>query len=141
MREHTQSRRSFLSLLPAAVVAFLGGRPAAAAQPQARGGRFQHPDPRPGVDASRVVPADKLDRELAAIFDGVREIPHVVDGIQCYCGCAEVPDHYSLLSCYEADGMAQVCAICKGEGRLVARLHRQGKSLNEIRAAIDAEFG
>jgi hypothetical protein len=37
--------------------------------------------------------------------------------------------------------MAQHCVICQGEARLAFRLHEQGKSLDQIRAAIDAKFG
>ena len=65
----------------------------------------------------------------------------VVDGIRCQCGCSALEGKYSLLSCYEADGMAAHCQICQNEGRLAYRLHKQGKTLDEIRAAIDAKFG
>jgi hypothetical protein len=104
---------------------------------------WTHPKPRPGIDASHVLPRDRLgDHPSAAeAFDMVRQIPQVVDGIRCHCGCAENPDYYSLLSCYEGDGMAQDCHICQGQGRLAYRLHRQGKTLDEIRAAIDAKYG
>ena len=37
--------------------------------------------------------------------------------------------------------MAQHCVICQGEARLAFRMHEQGKSLDEIRAAIDEKFG
>ena len=47
---------------------------------------------------------------------------------------------YSLLSCYESDAMARDCAVCQGQARLATRLHRLGKSLDEIRAAIDAKY-
>jgi hypothetical protein len=76
----------------------------------------------------------------APIFDMVRQIPQVADGIRCTCGCAEIPEYYSLLSCYEMDGMAQHCLICQGTARLVFRLHREGKTLDQIRAAVDAKF-
>ena len=36
---------------------------------------------------------------------------------------------------------AKECAICQGQGRLAVRLHKTGKSLDEIRAAVDAKFG
>jgi hypothetical protein len=78
---------------------------------------------------------------LVALFDSVREIPEIVDGIHCNCGCTNPPEFYSLLSCYEERGMARECAICQGQGRLVVRLRKEGKSLDEIRAAIDAKFG
>ena len=102
-----------------------------------------HPTPRPGIDASKVLTHDQLTEHPAAesVFEMVRKIPQVVDGIRCQCGCAELPEFYSLLSCYEADGMAQHCVICQGEAKLAFRLHEQGKSLDQIRAAIDAKFG
>jgi hypothetical protein len=149
MQNDTHTRREFLSLLPGLLVASATAvatvaRPAGASKLPiwyAGLGANGHPEPRPGIDASRVTPADQLDPGIAKLFDMVREIPQVVDGIHCYCGCADIPDSYSLLSCYEQDGMARVCKICQGEGKLVYRLHKQGKSLNAIRAAIDAEFG
>lgn len=105
--------------------------------------RDRHPEPRPGVTASRVLPASDLSEHPDAIpvFDLVREIPHVVDGIRCQCGCADAPDKYSLLSCFETDGMAQDCTGCKGQARLAHRLHRAGRSLADIRTAIEREFG
>ena len=75
------------------------------------------------------------------VFDQVREIPQVIDGIRCQCGCADQEGFYSLLSCYEADAMARHCQICQGQGRLAYRLNKEGKTLDEIRAAIDARFG
>jgi hypothetical protein len=103
-----------------------------------------HPTPRPGITAAKVLTSDKLDgkTDLIALFDGVREIPEVVDGIRCQCGCAASEGFYSLLSCYEGDGaMAKLCHICQGEGKLAIRLHTEGKPLDAIRSAIDAKFG
>jgi hypothetical protein len=100
-----------------------------------------HPDPRPGVDASRVLPAEEVAPHVADLYDRIREIPHVVDGIGCHCGCAEIGGMYSLLSCYEESGMAQYCEICQGEGRIAHRLHEEGRTLDEIRTAIDRRFG
>ena len=102
-----------------------------------------HPKPRPGIDASKVLAADKLrdsPRVLLA-FDEVRRIPQIVDGIRCHCGCAGAPGFYSLLSCFEGEAMARMCDICRGHGRLAFRLHKAGKSLDEIRAAIDDRYG
>jgi hypothetical protein len=101
-----------------------------------------HPMPRPGIDASKVLKAEQLTEnpKAAPVFDMVRQIPQVADGIRCQCGCADEPGFYSLLSCYEADGMAQHCHICQGEARLAFTMHQQGKTLDEIRAAIDDRF-
>lgn len=126
------SRRQALALMPLFFLSIAARRPT------------RHPDPRRGITAARVLKRDQLadvDADVSKIFDMVREIPHIVDGIYCHCGCAELEDHYSLLSCYEADAMARACEICQGEGRMVYQLHKQGKKMKEIRAAIDRNFG
>jgi hypothetical protein len=104
-------------------------------------GSGKHPDPRRGIDASKVLASDKVAPDAAPVFDMVREIPQIIDGIGCYCGCADIPDYYSLLTCFETDGMAQACVVCKGQARLAYRLYKAGKSLTAIRGAIDAEYG
>lgn len=103
-----------------------------------------HPDPRPGIDGSKVLGADELSGfpHLVRLFDSIREIPHIVDGIRCYCGCADLDGFRSLLSCYEAPGgMARFCEICEGEGRLAFNRWKEGQSLEQIRRAIDARYG
>ena len=102
-----------------------------------------HPEPRVGITAAKIpASADLTHKSAGRTFDQVRQIPQIVDGIRCHCGCAENPDFYSLLSCYEGpDAMAQHCVICQGQGRLAFSLSREGKSLDEIRAAIDQEYG
>ena len=130
-------RRHFLTLLPLVPLVALS-RSARAVPVQ----RPKHPTPRPGITAARVLPDSKLhDKSVAALFAMVRESPQVMDGIRCNCGCAEFPGFYSLLSCYEKDGMAQHCVICQGQARVAFRLHKEGWSLAGIRRAIDAEFG
>jgi hypothetical protein len=110
---------------------------AAAATPGA------HPTPRRGITGAKVVAASELASrpELVTLFDGIRAIPAIADGIRCSCGCAELPGFYSLLSCFEGDGMAKICPICQGTGRLVVRLHGEGESLAQIRVAVDAQYG
>jgi hypothetical protein len=122
-------------LSPRDAWAALGGAPR-------RGTKGPHPTPRPGIDASKVLKAGQLTEnpKAAPVFDMVRQIPGIADGIRCQCGCADDPEFYSLLSCYEADGMAQHCHICQGEARLAYAMHEQGKTLDEIRAAIDDRF-
>ena len=102
-----------------------------------------HPKPRPGIDASKVLSGERLkvSPRVRMAFDEVRQIPAIVDGIRCHCGCAGSEGFYSLLSCFEGDGMARMCDICRGQGRLAFRLHRAGKTLDEIRAAIDDRYG
>ena len=134
------TRRHFIALLPATLFATASsvGRRHVALIPGS-----DHPTPRPGITAAKVLTRDQLGdhKDAAPVFDMVREIPQVVDGIRCQCGCGKLESKYSLLSCFEDEGMAGHCEVCQNEGRLVYRLHKQGKSLTEIRAAIDAKFG
>ena len=134
-----QSRRGFLITLPGVLVALGAGR-GWAMSPVAVAQKKPHPEPRRGIDASRVIAAKYLDGEKDVIeaFDLVREIPEVIDGIRCSCGCDRIDGNYSLLSCFEQDGMAAHCEVCREEARRVHKLHRHGKSLAQIRAALDA---
>jgi hypothetical protein len=135
------SRRSFLVLLPVALIA-VGGERGWAASSMRGEQKKPHPTPRRGIDASHVVAARELDGDADAIetFDMIRQIPEIADGIRCSCGCDEAESFYSLLSCFERDGMARECPICKGHARLIHRLHRQGKTLAQIRTAVDAAY-
>lgn len=138
------SRRAWLAAAATLGVALLAdATPAGAALLASPGGK--HPDPRPGIDASRFPDDAKVrvhGEKAVAAYDDARRIPEVLDGIRCQCGCAGDESMRSLLSCYEGDGaMALECPICQGEGRLAWKLHHEGKSLAEIRAAIERRYG
>jgi hypothetical protein len=127
------SRRSFLTLLAGA--AFLPRRAVAS---------IAHPEPRPEIDSSLVLTAEQLEgasERVQGIFDMIREIPQIADGIGCSCGCSGMPTYRSLLTCYYETGMARGCPICQGEARLVYRRHKEGQTLEQIRRAIDARYG
>lgn len=139
------SRRGFLAGCGALMVGWTGpirlharcGAPSAG-----RGG--PHPEPRRGIDASKVLAPERLRDEPDAVpaFDAARRIPQLLDGIRCQCGCAEAEGHYSLLSCFEGEeAMALTCVICQGQARLADRMARAGSTLAEIRSAIDARYG
>jgi len=107
--------------------------------------RFDHPEPRPGIDGSGVVSEEQLRAEgipdaTIELFNGIREMPEVADGLACYCGCMLLGNR-SLLTCYGEKGMARGCNICQGEARLAIGRHREGQSLDQIRRAIDARYG
>jgi hypothetical protein len=131
------TRREFLTAASISIAAIVIYRRDALAGPVPA-----HPDPRPGITGEHVLKADQLGgkKPLIELFDSIRKIPEVVDGIHCNCGCTNPPEFRSLLSCYEKNGMARDCAICQGQGRLAVRLHTEGKTLDQIRAAIDAKF-
>ena len=128
-----RSRRDFLAACATGLVGLAGWRPA---------GPGPHPEPRPGIDGSRVLTAEQLadHPDLIPLFDGIRAIPHIADGIRCTCGCADLPGYRSFLLCFEGDGMAQWCERCQTTGAMIIRLHGSGRSLDQIRAAVDARF-
>lgn len=135
------TRRRFLQVIAAGIAAGWVSPRALAALRAARPAAGKHPDPRPGIDASKVLPASALTEASAApAFEDARAIPQVLDGIHCHCECADGKEKYSLLSCYEGDGMAQLCDICQGQARLARRLVRLRRSLGQIREAIDAKY-
>ena len=145
MIDHAPSRRRFLASAAAGCLTLLGvpvphGGPGHRCAADRQDGR--HPAPRPDVDGSRVLTAEQLadTPSLVPLFDGIRAIPHVADGLRCKCGCAALEGFRSLLSCYEGSGMATMCDICQTEGRMAIRLNAQGRTLDQIRRAIDARF-
>lgn len=131
-------RRTFLRAMPLSVAA------AFALRPEGLRGSIVHPDPRPGIDGSEVMTAEALSAfpdETVAIYDMVREMPQIADGIGCSCGCSALPGYRSLLTCYYPTGMAMGCRICQGQARLAHRRMQEGQTLEQIRRAIDARFG
>lgn len=136
------NRRAFLKVLPGALLGIFAvpSRLEARRRPV-----VEHPEPREGITGDGVVSAEQLRSEghaddVIALFDGIREIPQVADGLACHCGCALLGNR-SLLTCYHEGGMARGCAICQGEARIAIGRHAEGQSLDQIRRAIDARFG
>lgn len=76
--------------------------------------------------------------------------PQVVQWMPCYCGCARM-DHRSNLDCYlkravpgqktQFEEHASYCEICVETTLLTKQLISEGKSLREIRQAVDTTFG
>ena len=136
---NTISRRRFF-----ATVAGVGAGLVFAGTPPTSRAAIPHPEPRPDIDGSDVISGPQLaafPEYIQKIYNQIREIPHIADGIGCACGCAARPNYRSLLTCYYPEGMAMGCEICQGEARLVYRRVQEGQSLEQIRRAIDARFG
>ncbi|HEU4560871.1 MAG TPA: PCYCGC motif-containing (lipo)protein, partial [Longimicrobium sp.] len=137
-------------LLPALAAALLGitSPPDARAQQHghhhaapSQAERHVHPEPRPGIDAAGVLPARQVKERARDAYAAARRIPQVLDGIYCHCDCLERhPELHSLLDCFKSQ-MAANCGICQAQARLALELHRQGKTLEQIRQTIDAEHG
>jgi hypothetical protein len=99
-----------------------------------------HPDPRPGITAEKVLADDKLPdkRRVKEAFAAAREYPELFDGICCACGCEK--EHRSLLSCFES-AQPTGCWGCQEEAMLISRLAKEGKTLDDIRKAVDKKWG
>ena len=136
------SRRQALLRLAAGAVGFAGLALATPRELRAfeRLARAKHPEPRPGITAHAVLADDAIPERSRAAYRVAREIPGILDGLYCHCDCAERDGLRSLLGCFEGK-MATTCGICRGEALLAGKLHRQGRTLDQIRAAIDDEYG
>ena len=80
---------------------------------------------------------DRCPEQVVQAYKAAQQVPQVLDGL--YCHCKENFNHRSLLSCFQSEHGAS-CDICQGEARMAAEMHRQGKSLEEIRRAVDARY-
>ena len=76
--------------------------------------------------------------------------PDVLQWLPCYCGCAGM-EHRSNLDCFfvrrEVKGTfqyeehASYCDICVKTANLAQQMLREGSTMSQIRAAVDAQFG
>ena len=103
-----------------------------------------HPEPRTGdptLAATVMDPtsASNFQRAVRA-YRIARAIPHVLDGVHCYCECHENIGHRSLLTCFH-DGHGAACDVCIGEAEMAATMTHQGDKLEAIREAVDAVYG
>lgn len=89
------------------------------------------------------------------LYANVGEHAHHMTELPCYCGCMEGTEidepHDSLLRCYWAEHPADdgavtwsdhstTCGICKHEMEMVIEMSDQGKSIDDIKAAIQAAY-
>jgi hypothetical protein len=118
--------------LVAVIAAILAGRDAGAT----------HPEPRADAHARHVMPASRYAGypRVAEVYAWAAEIPATLDGLYCYCRCSEHSGHYSLLDCFASDHGAQ-CDICLSEAVLARQMTHDGKTLDQIRDAIDGLYG
>ena len=102
----------------------------------------KHPEPRPGITAEKIEsPAQWANQpDIAEVYAMAAEIPDVIDGLYCYCDCHKNFGHRSLLSCFESDHGGN-CDVCMNEVRIAYRMHKEGKTLQQIRQVIDAQYG
>jgi hypothetical protein len=103
-------------------------------------GGGKHPAPRAGITGDRVLPADSVGERGREVYTMAAQIPGLLDGLYCHCDCHDRDELRSLLECFE-NRMASTCGVCLGEARKAYEMHQAGKSLDEIRDAIDQAYG
>lgn len=75
-----------------------------------------------------------------AAYSAAKRYPEVLDQLYCYCSCDNPPfNHVSLLSCF-VDRHGETWDLCQEEALRAAQLYSSGKSIEEIKAAVDREF-
>ena len=89
--------------------------------------------------------------EITEAYLFASQNPDALNGVNCYCGCMKgLTDdrlHYrGLIDCYTEingsfDAHASNCSTCINEALRVKTLLSQGKSKDDIKATIDAEYG
>jgi hypothetical protein len=92
----------------------------------------------------------KVDSQTEEAYAYALYHPQVVQWMPCYCGCARL-DHRSNLDCYlkravpgqktQFEEHASYCEVCVQTTLLTKQLVSEGKSLREIRQAVDSTFG
>ena len=78
-------------------------------------------------------------RGVGEVYEYAAEMPMVMDGLFCYCECLRNVGHYSLLECF-MDDHAAGCDICLQEAITAYEMTRQGRSLDDVRTAIDGRY-
>lgn len=102
----------------------------------------------PALPATGLIAAASPE-EIRAPYAFAARRPDILRYIPCYCGC-EREGHRSNEDCYlrgrtpagapQWSPHSETCAICLGVTRDVMALHAEGKSLAEIRHAIEARY-
>ncbi len=102
--------------------------------------RGHHPAPREGISGQGVPRGDVVPSTARDAYTIAARIPSILDALYCHCDCHERDELRSLLECFE-NRMATTCGICQNEARMAGEMHADGKSLEEIRKAIDDRYG
>jgi hypothetical protein len=100
-----------------------------------------HPQPRAGLTAADVDAPDKYAAypRVREVYQMAAQIPDVLDGLYCHCDCSKHSNHRSLLTCFQDDHGA-ACDVCLTEAALAYRMIGEGRSLKDIRRAVDGLY-
>ncbi|MGM7635287.1 PCYCGC motif-containing (lipo)protein [Bacillus sp. Hm123] len=89
------------------------------------------------------------DDQMKTIYLAAAENPEVLESMPCYCGCGDSAGHKSNLNCFVADINEEKvvwddhgtrCGVCLEIAAESVLMHKEGKSLKEIRDYIDNKY-
>ena len=101
-----------------------------------------HPTPRAEANTIAVMDGERYADapHIAETYKMSADIRSTLDGLFCYCYCHEGHGHYSLLDCFRDDHGAG-CDVCIESVNIAHRMLKEGKTLDQIRAQLDTQFG
>jgi hypothetical protein len=101
-----------------------------------------HQAPRAASEQTTVVASARYAQypRVAQTYEMAAAVPMILDGLYCYCNCAEHSGHYSLLDCFNSDHAAR-CDVCMSEAVIGYQMHQDGASLDDIRSEVDRTYG
>ncbi|PAQ13424.1 hypothetical protein CD798_15135 [Bacillaceae bacterium SAOS 7] len=89
------------------------------------------------------------DDQMKTIYLAAAKNPEVLESMPCYCGCGDSAGHKSNLNCFVADINEEKvvwddhgtrCGVCLEIAAESVLMHKQGKSLKDIRDYIDDKY-
>lgn len=93
---------------------------------------------------------DSQPEDIRLVYEVAGQATDILEWIPCYCGCGESAGHRSNLNCFIAekrddgsvvwDDHGTRCQVCLEIAVESVQMYQQGKSLKEIRQAIDAKY-
>lgn len=94
---------------------------------------------------------DDKPEDMRLVYQIAGNATDILHSMPCYCGCGESAGHQSNMNCFvdeiREDGSVvwddhgTRCLVCLEIAVKSAQMSKDGKSLKEIRDAIDAEYG
>ncbi len=94
---------------------------------------------KPLVDPASLGPENE---DALPAYEAAWKYPETVDGIRCFCGCAENPrtHHLTLLTCFTS-AHATGCEICQKEATMAGKMKEEGSTDAEIKGVVEDLFG
>ena len=90
-------------------------------------------------------PEQFKDPEIREMYRAAFLLRRVLLQLPCHCSCHERAGHKSLYACYVAaigDACYSAeCEVCLDEAKIAAAMSKQGASIEDIRAALAAQYG